>query len=186
MKAYLLSDSEFDTEHLRRLGALVRRVLTQKGFVITEKRLEQEELAYCVGCFGCWVKTPGECMMKDAMVEINRTSMASDVVVYLTPVVFGQFSANIKSALDRWIPNILPFFISRPDGSTIHPARYETNPQMVMIGYGDDVTDEDVALFCDITAKHRKNGAVLFYRGDDEQTEQALLAVRLHRTGDRL
>jgi multimeric flavodoxin WrbA len=45
----------------------------------------------------------GECIMKDGIVEINRACMTSDVVVYLCPIVFGQFSANIKFALDRWL-----------------------------------------------------------------------------------
>ena len=44
--------------------------------------------------------------------------MTSDVVVYLCPVVFGQFSANMKYAIDRWLPNMLPYFITKDDGST--------------------------------------------------------------------
>ena len=163
--------------------AAVERCLTQKGFAITHKRLEPEELNYCVGCFGCWVKTPGRCVLKDSMDGINRAAMNSDVVVYLVPLVFGQFSANMKNAVDRWIPNILPFFLLRPDGSTIHPARYESNPRIVMIAYGDSLTAEDKALFTDITVRHRANGSVLFYEDNDEKLSQALLAVDLRKAG---
>lgn len=186
MKAYVLSDGEFDTEQFRQLRALVKGVLEARGFEIAEKRLEPGELSFCKGCFGCWVKTPGECVIRDSMADINRISMQSDVVLYLAPVVFGQFSANIKSALDRWIPNILPFFTVRANGDTIHPARYETNPRMVMIGYGDALTAEDAALFLDITAKHRDNGAALIYDGDDAKLERALSDISLVRTGDRV
>ncbi len=186
MKAYILSDGEFATERLRQLEAAVKRCLKQKGFTITEKRLEEEELKYCVGCFGCWVKTPGQCVRKDSMEEINRTAMNSDVLVYLVPLVFGQFSANMKSTLDRWIPNILPFFVVRPDGSTMHPARYAKNPRIVMIAYGDGLTAEDAGLFRDITTKHRRNGAVLIYGDDDEKLTRELLAVDLKTAGDEL
>ena len=186
MKAYILSDGEFATDRLEKLDALVKRSLKQKGFEIAEKLLEEEELKYCVGCFGCWVKTPGQCVRKDSMEEINRTAMNSDVVIYLTPVVFGQYSANMKSALDRWIPNILPFFIVRPDGSTMHPARYAQNPRIVMIAYGDGLTAQDAALFRDITTNHRENGEVLVYEGDDEKTERELLAVDWNRAGERI
>lgn len=186
MKAYLLSDGEFATETLLRLDALVKRFLAGRGFEIAEKRLAREELAYCVGCFGCWVKTPGECVIGDGMRDINRAAMTSDVAVYLCPVVFGQFSANIKSALDRWIPNILPFFMVRPDGSTIHPARYKTNPRLVMIGYGEDLSNEDAQLFADITKNHRQNGEVLIYTGDDEQLAAELNSIPLTKAGDRV
>lgn len=186
MKAFILSDGEHATGQLTELEAAVKRCLGNKGFEITEKRLEPEELHDCVGCFGCWVKTPGRCVYKDAMEDINRSAMASDVMVYLVPVVFGQFSANMKSALDRWIPNILPFFIVRADGSTIHPARYAKNPRMVMIGYGDGLTAEDTRLFRDINNNHRRNSEVLFYHGDGAALEQALLAVDLRKAGDQL
>lgn len=186
MKVYILSDGEFATEQLTQLEAVVKKSLTQKGFEITEKRLEEEELKYCVGCFGCWVKTPGQCVRKDTMDDINRTAMNSDVMVYLVPLVFGQFSANMKSALDRWIPNILPFFIVRADGSTMHPARYAKNPRIVMIAYGDGLTEEDANLFRDITTKHRRNGAVLIYHGDDEKLARELLAADLQNAGDVL
>jgi hypothetical protein len=184
MKAYILSDGEFETEMLGRLESLVVRCLGERGFEITKKRLEKEELAYCMGCFGCWVKKPGECVIRDTMAEINRGTMESDVAVYFSPVVFGQFSAIIKSALDRWIPNILPFFTVRPDGSTIHPPRYKTNPRFIMIGYGENLSAEDARLFADITKKHRKNGEVLIYEGDDEKTANELLSVQLTRAGD--
>ena len=186
MKAFILSDGEFATGQYHRLSTAVKRSLADKGFEIAEKQLEPEELKYCVGCFGCWVKTPGRCVLRDAMDDINRTAMNSDVVVYLAPLVFGQFSANMKSALDRWIPNILPFFIVRADGSTMHPARYAKNPRIVMIAYGDGLTAEDTDLFRDITTKHRQNGVVLAYDGDDEALSRALTAVDLQKAGAEL
>jgi multimeric flavodoxin WrbA len=186
VKAYILSDGEFDTEQLRSLTALVKRDLVRRGYEITEKKLGKEELDYCRGCFGCWVKTPGECVIRDSMAEINRAAMASDVMIYLVPVVYGQFSANMKNAIDRWIPNILPLFIIKPNGDTMHPARYKQNPQYIMIGYGNDLADEDALLFMDITTKHRDNGVVMIYDGDDEKLMEALSAADLQKMGETL
>lgn len=186
MKAFLLSDGEFDTKQFQSLHALVERVLADKGFSLTEKRLRPRELKCCMGCFGCWVKTPGECVIKDAMADINRETVQSDVVIYLVPVVFGQYSANMKNAIDRWIPNILPFFRTKPNGDTTHPARYASNPQYVMIGYADDLTEADKQLFWDITNGHRENGEVLFYEDDDDAMAAALAAIDMQKTGDRL
>lgn len=186
MKAYILSDGEYATNQLETLDALVKRVLEKQGFAITEKRLQPMELDYCMGCFGCWIKTPGECVIRDSMTDINRGTMQSDVAIYLVPVVFGQYSANMKKALDRWIPNILPFFEVRKNGDTIHPARYEKNPRFIMIGYGEELTAEDRDLFEKITTKHRENGVVLFYDGDDEMMEQALGMLKLEKAGARI
>ena len=182
MQAYLLSDGEYAGETLEQLDALLKQYLESKRFTIAERRLKPQELDYCMGCFGCWIKTPGECVIKDAMAEINRDINASDVVIYLVPVVFGQYSANIKNALDRWIPNILPFFYTKKDGKTMHPKRYESNPQYLMIGYGDGLTQDDQQLFTDITANHRENGTVLFYEGDSAKLQRELDEISLQRT----
>jgi hypothetical protein len=139
-----------------------------------------------MGCFGCWVKKPGECVIGDKMSSINRSSMTSDAVFYLTPIVFGQFSANMKNVIDRWLPNMLPFFESRPDGSTMHPPRYADYPRQIMLGYADALEDEDARLFIDINKKHRNNSEVLIYRGNDSMLLEELGRIPLTRTGGQL
>lgn len=183
MKAFILSDGEYATEQLEHLTVLVRRVFKQSGFSVTEKQLSPMELDYCKGCFGCWIHTPGECVIRDSMADINRAAMQSDAAVYLVPVVFGQYSANMKNAVDRWIPNILPFFKLRHNGETIHPARYDSNPQFIMLGYGEELAAEDKTLFEHITTNHRGNGTVLFYEGDDAATEQTLRGLTFTKAG---
>jgi hypothetical protein len=180
MRALIITDKDFKTALYEDIRTKLLGYLNTKGFVTEEISVGREELAHCMGCFGCWVKTPGECVIKDRIAEINRASMQSDVVVYITPVVFGQFSANMKDVIDRWLPNILPFFIVRPDGSTMHPQRYDTNPIQVMLGYGDDISDEDAKLFADITHKHR-NIATAFTLKPDMDLVEILDGLRLER-----
>ena len=120
------------------------------------------------------------------MALINRQSMTSDAVFYISPIVFGQYSANVKNAIDRWLPNILPFFEIRPDGSTMHTARYKDYPQSVMIGYGEALTDEDAQLFIDITKKHRNISDVIIWSEDQAAFISALNAIELKRAGGHL
>jgi hypothetical protein len=101
-------------------------------------------------------------------------------------VVFGQFSANIKNAVDRWLPNMLPFFVTRADGSTMHPPRYPDYPKQVIIGYGDSVSGEDARLFTDITKKHRSNLDVLIWRDNDSELAEALGKIEFKRMGGSL
>ena len=186
MQAYLISDGEFLTPRQQEIKLQLMQYFTAKGFSVLEKTLERDSLAFCRGCFDCWVKTPGECIMKDGIVEINRACMTSDVVVYLCPIVFGQFSANMKSAIDRWLPNMLPFFTTRKDGSTMHTPRYESYSKLIMLGFSENLSEGDAELFLDITQKHRSNVTMLIDRGDDTALIQTLNSMNLDRVGGSL
>jgi hypothetical protein len=86
-----------------------------------------------MGCFGCWIKTPGVCVIDDAGRDIARRMIHSDVVVYLTPLMFGGYSSELKKAIDRSIPNISPLF--RLMKREVHHAkRYPRNPRLAGIG----------------------------------------------------
>ena len=95
MRAYLLTDGEFQTPRQQQLVNLLNKFFTEKDFSLEQRVIERGELAFCRGCFDCWTKTPGECVLQDGIAEINRQCMTSDVVIYLCPVVFGQFSSNM-------------------------------------------------------------------------------------------
>ena len=186
MNAYILSDVEFLTDRVNQLSALVTSELEHRGAVVSKHAIERDELQFCRGCFDCWTKTPGECAMKDGIAEINRVCMNSDIVVYLCPIVFGQFSASMKSAIDRWLPNMLPFFLTRKDGSTMHPPRYESYAKQIMIGYAANLSESDAQLFTDITQKHRNNATMVIDHGNDAELIDALRAVKLERVGGSL
>jgi multimeric flavodoxin WrbA len=87
----------------------------------------------CIGCFGCWVKTPGICIIKDDAPEITRTIVRSDLAVYLTPITFGGYSSLIKRQLDRSIGMMRPEF-SNVAGETHHRVRYANYPRILGLG----------------------------------------------------
>ena len=174
LKATIISDEDYKTELFQKLSAAVTSFLNDKDYETEHFSIGRDDLAFCMGCFGCWIKKPGECVIDDMMSRINRSFVNSDTVIYLSPIIFGQFSANIKNSLDRWLPNMLPFFKTRPNGSTIHPSRYDSYPMVVIIGYGDDVSEEDSRLFYDITKKHRNNTDVLIYKNINQDITEEL------------
>ena len=186
MRAFILSDKEFRTKQYEDLSALVIEHLKDKGFETEEHPVGKEDLAHCMGCFGCWVKKPGKCVISDQMDTINHKYMQSDVAFYLCPVVFGQFSSNMKNSLDRWIPNVLPFFELRPDGSTIHPGRYDSYAKQIFVAYADDLQPEDAKLFTDIIQKHRRNVEVIIYTGSSKEFQKELEKIDLKKVGSKL
>jgi len=111
----------------------VVKTLDERGWTTTVQRLREMEIAPCRGCFACWVKTPGECIIDDAARDVARAAIHSDLLVYVTPVTFGGYSSTLKKAVDRMIPLILPYFTFV--GSEVHHIRrYPTAPNLLGVG----------------------------------------------------
>ena len=105
-----------------------------KGNEVDVVILGDEIIAACIGCFGCWLRTPGKCVIMDTGRELPKKLMESDVVFLLTPVTFGMYSSELKKAIDRVAcPILLPFF-KKINDEIHHSKRYEVYPSLVSIG----------------------------------------------------
>jgi hypothetical protein len=108
-------------------------VLGREGSEIETFPLHEMKLAHCLGCFGCWVKTPGMCVEDDAGRQIARAVVRSDTTVFFTPVTFGGYSPDLKRMIDRLIQLISPYF-QIEHGEVHHPPRYTHRPRLMMVG----------------------------------------------------
>ncbi|MDR2454983.1 MAG: hypothetical protein LBE49_00090 [Deltaproteobacteria bacterium] len=98
-------------------------------------------VAWCRGCFGCWVKTPGRCLMRDRTGEVAAKMAAGGRLVVISRLVFGGLSPAVKALFDRSIGYILPFF--RLVGNRMrHERRYERTLAASYIFYGPSEEDE--------------------------------------------
>ena len=114
----------------------------------------------CVGCFACWLKHPGTCAVKDDAEEYLKAYVASDAVVWVSPVTFGGASSALKKALDRTIPSILPFFI-KTHGEIHHPQRYEKRRLLLAFGTLPEADSEAEGIFRDLVRRNAINFAPL-------------------------
>ncbi|MDR2132537.1 MAG: flavodoxin family protein [Clostridiales Family XIII bacterium] len=96
----------------------------------------------CVGCFGCWIKTPGRCVIGDRGSEFAALLSRCGEFVVLSRMVFGGLSPDAKAVLDRSIGFLLPFFRS-VNGETHHAHRVENPPDLRYVLYGNDITDTE-------------------------------------------
>lgn len=55
----------------------------------------------CLGCFGCWIKTPGKCVQEDDMAELLPRLRQAEVWVLATPLHFDGVSGPVKNLMDR-------------------------------------------------------------------------------------
>jgi len=76
----------------------------------------------CLGCFSCWLKTPGRCVQKDDVANLLSKFGKVDIAVMATPVYVDGMAGSMKNFLDRLIPMVEPFIELR-DGHCRHPAR---------------------------------------------------------------
>jgi len=111
----------------------LRGLLESDGWGVVEHRIRDLDIAPCLGCFGCWVKTPGVCVIEDDGRRAAKSVAQSDLAVFLTPVTFGGYSATLKNQVDRLIPLILPYFTFV--GSEVHHVRrYNRYPNLLGVG----------------------------------------------------
>ena len=132
-RALILDGGLENGELTRDSGEIATGVLRRYGWQVTDLILREVDIAPCLGCFGCWVKTPGVCVIDDAGRDVARQMIQSDLLVYLTPLTFGGYSSELKKAIDRSIPNISPLF-RLVRGEVHHVKRYTRNPRIVGIG----------------------------------------------------
>ncbi|MGD2069861.1 MAG: NAD(P)H-dependent oxidoreductase [Gemmatimonadota bacterium] len=143
-------------EALRTVELLLGRELAERGFDVDVAQLREIPVAYCRGCFECWVETPGICRTDDGARDLARRFVGSDLVVFLTPVTFGGYSSELKKALDRSIGLVSPFF-RRTDGAFQHLARYERYPALLGVGVMSGPDGEDEELFHTLVERNAHN-----------------------------
>jgi multimeric flavodoxin WrbA len=90
------------------------------------------EVNPCLGCFACWVKTPGICVQKDDMQGLLRKRQTADALILATPVYVDGMTSTMKAVLDRSIPLVQPFFEIRDDHCR-HPPLQDQKPVDVVL-----------------------------------------------------
>ena len=96
----------------------------------------------CMGCFGCWLKTPGRCVIPDEYQRMGELAAKAEELTIISKCSFGSYSSFVKNVLDRSISYVLPFFEIR-EGEMHHRKRYDHQFLMRVIFYGSDITEEE-------------------------------------------
>ncbi len=130
--------------------------LQTSGAVVQVYTLSEMHTGTCIGCFGCWVKTPGVCIEPDAGRDVSAAVVQSDVTILLSPIMFGGYSSEIKKVQDRWLPLVLPFF-GLFHGEIHHLPRYAHYPRLVAFGLQRQPDEEEADLFKTLVGRNALN-----------------------------
>jgi len=154
-KIALLDGRQAGDEDLAPAYAVLSDLLKQAAEVRTFP-LRELKLAHCIGCFACWLETPGVCRFRDAGQEIAQAVMECDTVILLTPVSFGGYAPQLKLMVDRFLPTLLPYF-GVYHGEVHHRPRYARYPRWVGIGVQRAGDAEEAGIFKLVVARNAIN-----------------------------
>jgi len=167
-------NTAFD-EYLDRLS----KALTSSGHSVTNLALREMDLAYCIGCLDCWVKTPGICVTDDEGRDVCRAYINSDFVLWASPVIMGFYSALLKKVTDKFVGLVHPYpeFVN---GEIHHVPRYDHYPLGgLLLERSADTDAEDIAIITEIHGRTMLNfkSSLAFTKLTDEPIEEVADAI---------
>ena len=60
----------------------------------------QGDIRNCIGCFGCWVKTPGKCVIHDGYEETGIDMSKCTEMILISECCYGSVSPFVKAVQD--------------------------------------------------------------------------------------
>ncbi len=143
----------------------------------------------CTGCFGCWNKDPGVCIVKDGYEEMDKRIHRAKEIIVISRSTYGGFSSFVKNVFDRSLAYVLPHF-EIVDGESHHKKRYDEDKPFTFHFYGPSLSEEEkesarryVAAVCtnirgyvkDVTFKVCEERPSLTQREDDDPKGKVVL-----------
>lgn len=150
IKILIMNGNPYEKGNFDDFTSELKSKLEKDGHIANELILRNMDIKQCLGCWGCWVKTPGECLVKDDTVNIRREFITSDLVLMVSPIIMGFTSALLKKATDKLIPLIHPYNAIR-NNEIHHLKRYDKYPYLgLLIKKSKDTDEEDLDIVSDI------------------------------------
>ncbi len=104
---------------------------------------DNKKIQNCIGCFGCWIKSPGACVIKDDYKNMGKLVSQCDELILISKCYYGGFSPFVKNVLDRSIGYMLPHFVIR-NGEMHHRSRYQKQLKLSAVVYSGDITRKEM------------------------------------------
>lgn len=152
----ILNGAERDDDVANLVSQLIISKLNSYEVNVKILELRKEVVASCLGCFSCWFKTPGICVINDVGRDITRMVVHSDVVIFISSIVFGGYSAELKKALDRLIPFLNPD-VMKIKGEVHHRQRYVNSFKLIGVGISEDDNEENSKIFINLIERNSIN-----------------------------
>ena len=119
------------------------------GAVAETLYLRNYKISHCLGCYHCWLQSPGQCVQKDDMTDtLFDRYLQADLVVLASPIYHATMNGRMKIFVERTMPMMDPLK-EMPEGGAGAPHRFENMPKVVALsvaGYWDQVMFQALSL----------------------------------------
>jgi multimeric flavodoxin WrbA len=154
----------------------------EAGADVEQVLLSKKAIRNCKGCFWCWLKTPGKCVIKDDMEPILEKLKEADLLVFATPLYVDNVTGLMKNFMDRILPLGEPYQVKDEKGECRHPARYVKTPKIGVIsncGFPEQSQFQVLRLLFSRIARNL-HSEILFeiYRGEGELLKQTAPEIK--------
>ena len=80
----------------------------------------EKKIAPCRGCFGCWQRMDGHCLIDDDQNGILDLYRSADLLIWSFPLYCYGMPSHLKAVLDRTIPLVKMKMVQAGDGTVRH------------------------------------------------------------------
>lgn len=102
MKKILIISSSMRKGNSDKLCDEFQKGAIESGNIVTKINIRDIKLNFCLGCRDCY--NYGDCVQNDDMNKIYPKILEADVLVFATPIYFGEMSGSLKTFIDRMYP----------------------------------------------------------------------------------
>ncbi|MBR4444523.1 MAG: flavodoxin family protein [Solobacterium sp.] len=101
MKILILNGSPHMHGNTSKMTEAFAKSAEEAGHSVMEVRTAFLKVAGCRGCEYCRTKEKGVCVQKDDMQEIYEKILASDMIVFASPIYYFSLSAQLQAVIQR-------------------------------------------------------------------------------------
>ncbi|MFC1704314.1 NAD(P)H-dependent oxidoreductase [Candidatus Omnitrophota bacterium] len=112
--------------------------LRQGKAQVSEIDLTTKKINQCLGCYTCWLTTPGTCVHRDDMASIMKIFTKADIAVFSTPLYIYNISGYLKVFFDRLLPYMENKHCATPSknirNAIRHPSVWPRKMVYILVG----------------------------------------------------
>jgi len=121
MKVLVLNGSpKVKSDTFRLTDAFLRGMNRNGKHDVHVIHVREKQIAPCRGCFGCWQRGDGHCVIRDDQNAILDLYREADVIIWSFPLYCYGMPSPLKALLDRTIPLVRMNMVQLPDGTVRH------------------------------------------------------------------
>ena len=123
MKILVLNGSPKEKSDTFRMTEAFLKGLNRNGeHEVNVIRVIDKDIAPCRGCFGCWERMDGHCVIEDDQNAILDIYRDADIIIWSFPLYCYGMPSHLKAFLDRTIPLVKMKMVQEENGTVRHVA----------------------------------------------------------------